>query len=52
MAFYGRPGKGLYSLPGDGMLPETTLAIAGWRYAQYDGILALAAASLSGEAGG
>src|SRR6204780_3590782 len=34
------------------MLPETTPAIAGWRYAQYDGILALAAASLFGRGRG
>jgi len=44
--------QGLYSLSGDVMLPETTPAIAGWRCAQYDGIVALAAVSLSGEAEG
>jgi hypothetical protein len=44
--------RGLYSSSGDVMLPQTTPAIAGWRCAQYDGIVALAAAGLSGEAEG
>jgi len=52
MAFRTTTVKGLYSLGGDVMLPETTPAIAGWRCAQYDDIVALAAVSLLGEAGG
>jgi hypothetical protein len=52
MACHTGTTQGLYSLSGDGMLPETTPAVAGWRYAQYDGIVALAAVSLSGQAGG
>src|ERR1039458_6079899 len=52
MALHANTVQGLYSLAGDVVLPEATPAIAGWRYAQYDGIVALAAVSLSGEAGG
>ena len=46
MAFQAYTAQGQYSLRGDVMLPEATVAIAGWRHAQYDGIVALAAVSL------
>jgi hypothetical protein len=46
MAFQTYTAQGQYSLPGDVMLPQATVAIAGWRHAQYDGIVALAAVSL------